>query len=167
MRRILLISFGLAAFLMVAPMAFAGDACGGQATCDMPCCKGNAAAMPCCPHQHPTAPPEKMGSVEEAPAVQQILVTFDRPVWVGRKILMGKYVIEHDTGRQARGEPCTHVYAADDLKTPVVAFHCTHLEGVGIEKNTVVLQTLPDGNRKLLRFQFAGEDAVHGYPTGR
>ena len=32
---------------------------------------------------------------------------------------------------------------------------------------TMNLQTLPDGNRKLLQFQFAGEDAAHGYPTGR
>jgi hypothetical protein len=92
---------------------------------------------------------------------------FDRPVWVGRTVLMGKYIIEHDTDRQARGEPCTHLYAANDLKTPIVTFHCTHIDGERVDRDTVVLQTLPDGMRKFVQFQFAGETAAHGFTTER
>jgi hypothetical protein len=36
-----------------------------------------------------------------------------------------------------------------------------------VEKDTVVLQSLADGTRKLLEFQFAGEPAAHGFPTDR
>jgi hypothetical protein len=99
-----------------------------------------------------------------APAPQRAVVWFHRPVWVGRNVLMGQYVIEHDTERQARGEPCTHIYAMDDQRTPVVAFHCTHLEAARSDSNVVVLQSKGDSAQKLLRFQFAGEDAAHGYP---
>jgi hypothetical protein len=31
----------------------------------------------------------------------------------------------------------------------------------------VVLQPMGDGQSKFLQFQFAGEHAAHGYPTGR
>jgi hypothetical protein len=78
---------------------------------------------------------------------------------------MGKYIIEHDTDRQARGEPCTHIYAADKPTTPVVTFHCTHLEGEGGDRGIVMLKSLGDGSQRLLWFQFAGEDAAHGYPA--
>ena len=44
-----------------------------------------------------------------APARQRAVVWFHRPVWVGRNVLMGKYIIEHDTDRQARGELYAHL----------------------------------------------------------
>jgi hypothetical protein len=88
-------------------------------------------------------------------------------VWFGRNVLMGKYVIEHDNDRAARGEPCTHVYAAEDMTKPVVTFHCTHLDANKSEKTTVLLGSLPDGMRKFMQFQFAGESAAHGFPTER
>jgi hypothetical protein len=106
-------------------------------------------------------------AAEDAPIRQNAVVWFHRPVWVGDTVLMGKYVIEHDTDRQARGEACTHIYAAGDMTVPVAAFHCTHLDRKSVEKNTVVLQSLPDGSQKLLEFQFAGEHAAHGFPTER
>lgn len=31
----------------------------------------------------------------------------------------GRYVIEHDNGRMARGKPCTRLYAYNDQLTPV------------------------------------------------
>ena len=89
------------------------------------------------------------------------------PTVVGRSILQGRYVIEHDNDRMARGEPCTHVYAFADQQNPVATFHCTHLERDRADQNQVVLATMPDGRKKLTEFQFAGEHAAHGYPSGR
>jgi hypothetical protein len=104
-----------------------------------------------------------------APPVRQATeVWFQRPVLVGRAILQGRYVIEHDNDRMARGEPCTHLYAYDDRSTPVATFHCTHLERDRASQNVVVLTTVPDGNmQKLTEFQFAGENFAHGYPSVR
>lgn len=132
--------------------------------------------MPCCG----AAPEDLRSAIEmiiqmdpDAPrapgqsAQQTTTVWFHRAVWVGPKVLMGKYVIEHDLDRQARGEPCTHIYAADDLVTPVATFHCTHIDSATVENDTVVIQTLPDGTRRLVQFQFAGESAAHGALPGR
>jgi hypothetical protein len=107
--------------------------------------------------------PEKRARVEE------IVVTFRDPVLVGDRILMGKYVIEHDNGRMARGRPCTHIYAYDDRRLPVVAFHCRHLNRPHSAAPTVTLLSLHDssGLRRLTEFQFRGEAAGHGVPTGR
>jgi hypothetical protein len=106
-------------------------------------------------------------AAEASPVRQTAVVWFNRPVWVGNTVLMGKHVIEHDTDRQARGEPCTHIYQVENMTAPVVTFHCTHLDRQTVEKTTVVLRSLPDGTQKLLEFQFAGEQAGHGFPTGR
>ena len=105
------------------------------------------------------------------PARQVAEVWFHRPVIVGRAILQGRYVIEHDNDRMARGEPCTHIYAYDDyadgdLMKPV-AFHCTHLDRARAGQNTVVLVSASDGMQVLTEFQFAGETASQGYPAGR
>lgn len=166
------------AALVLAPVALAAEAnccdkpdmscCDDKPCCDMPCCQQEAA--------EPDAVDVLFAmdqnrvftlSDSETPTVQTAVVWFHRPVWVGNRVLMGKYIIEHDNDRMARGEPCTHIYAADDRSTPVVAFHCTHLEREEASQATVVLQSLPDGMRKLLEFQFAGETASHGFPTGR
>ena len=114
-------------------------------------------------------PLENDPQLNPAPPVrQQTEVWFQRPVMVGRHILQGRYVIEHDNDRMARGEPCTYIYAYDDRTKPVVAFHCTHLERDRQGKNTVVLATISDGSMQLLQeFQFAGETASHGVPTER
>ncbi len=104
-----------------------------------------------------------------APPVRQLTeVWFHRPVFVGNHILQGRYVIEHDNARMERGEPCTHIYAYNNQKLPVVGFHCTHLERDRAGKNTVVLATVGDGSmQRLLEFQFAGEAASHGVPSER
>ena len=174
MRFRFLASATLTLTLVVTPLAVASPEC-----CDNCGMKESAGCdMPCCDHKTPTVadaldvlltglvttPPQFNDMI---PARQRAVVWFDRPVWVGRNVLLGKYVIEHDTDRQARGEPCTHIYAAEDLKTPVVTFHCTHLHGEQAARATVVLGPAADGARKLLQFQFAGETAAHGYPSGR
>lgn len=143
----------------------AGSGCCEQHQADhaMACCKDHKAAHP--------APAKSTGAdvmteeVISIPVRQSAVVWFHRPVWVGRLVLMGQYIIEHDTDRQARGEPCTHIYAMDDRQTPVVAFHCTHLDADPVDRSEVVLRSMGDGMRKLVRFQFAGEDAAHVVPA--
>jgi len=103
-----------------------------------------------------------------APASRQTAeVWFKRPTWVGKTILQGRFVIEHDEERMARGEPCTHVFAFDNREKPMAAFHCVHLERERAGQNTVVLITMPNGWNKLTEFQFAGDSASHGYPKVR
>ena len=107
--------------------------------------------------------------LQPAPPVRQVTdVWFHRPVLVGKAILQGRYVIEHDNARMARGEPCTHIYAFNDRETPVVAFHCTHLERERAAQNQVVLVSTSDaGIVRLTEFQFAGETGAHGHPSVR
>jgi len=162
----------VAGMLFLAPAAADASCCDQQAQhpqahkacCDMPCCAKDGAEL--------TADDLFMAmnpQFDPAPPVRQRAeVWFRRPVLVGRAILQGRYVIEHDNDRMARGEPCTHIYAYDDQTTPVAAFHCTHLERDRADQNTVVLITTADGSmQKLTEFQFAGETAAHGYPNVR
>jgi len=169
----LLAAAGAALVLFLAP-AVADAACcdqkAGRAAhemkagcCDMPCC-AEKAGDPTIVVRFLEFDPQ----LEPQPPVRQVAeVWFHRPTWVGKAILQGRYVIEHDNDRMARGEPCTHIYAHDDQKHPVATFHCTHLERDRAGKNLVVVYTTHDGWQKLAEFQFAGETASHGYPTVR
>jgi hypothetical protein len=104
--------------------------------------------------------------INPAPPVRQTMeVWFMHPTWIGNSIVQGRYVIEHDNDRMARGEPCTHVYAYDNRDKPVATFYCTHLERDRAGQPTVGLITTADGMKKLTEFQFAGETAAHGYPA--
>jgi hypothetical protein len=171
---------GVAAALFLVPASADASCCDeGQASHQMkagaPCCD-----MPCCA-DHATKAESKdvdvlaLLALENdpqlfpAPPVRQMTeVWFQRPVRVGRHILQGRYVIEHDNDRMARGEPCTYIYAYNDRTKPVVAFHCTHLERDRNGTNTVVLASIGDGTmQQMLEFQFAGEHAAHGVPSGR
>lgn len=130
--------------------------------CEMPCCKDHHATEPSIVEMMLSSDPQ----LNPAPPIRQTAeVWFHRPVMIGSSILQGRYVIEHDNNRQARGEPCTHIYAYDDRTKPVAAFHCTHLERDRADQNTVVLYTMSDGRmQRLAEFQFGGETAAHGYP---
>ena len=151
--------------------------CEDNAACDMPCCKdGNDAGcdMPCCKDGDNVDAIQVLIAMDghgalasNGPVRQTAVVFFQRPVWVGDTVLMGKYVIEHDTDRQARGEPCTHIYAFKDQKTPIATFHCIHLDGVASAKDTVVLRSIDGSQQRFVQFQFAGETAAHGFPTER
>ena len=172
--RFKLIAIGAVAGLFLLAPAAADAACCDQhstrhaqaACCDMPCCKdAKGEAESSIVEQFLSIDPQ----LNPAPPVRQLAeVWFQRPVLVGRSILQGRYVIEHDNDRMARGEPCTHIYAYNDRTTPVVTFHCTHLERDRAAQNIVVLTTSGDTNmQKLTEFQFAGETGAHGYPTVR
>jgi hypothetical protein len=159
------------AVLAAAPAPAAAARCDQQAHVQAACCN-----MPCCKDHHQATEPsivEMMLSTDPqltpAPPVRQTAeVWFQRPVIVGRSMLLGRYVIEHDNERMARGEACTHIYAYDDRTKPVAAFHCTHLERERADHNVVVLYTTSDGRlQRFVEFQFAGETAAHGYPTVR
>jgi hypothetical protein len=132
---------------------------------------GRADASCCEKHNHAEASAIDMllamdPQFTPAPPVRQSLeVWFKHPTWIGKSIVQGHYVIEHDNDRMARGEPCTHIYAFDDRETPVVTFHCTHLERNRVSQPTVGLITTSEGMKKLTEFQFAGESAGHGYPV--
>ena len=140
----------------------AGHASHQAACCDKPCC--NAAK-----DANLVAPMTVDPQLAPTPPIRQTAVVwFHRPVLVGRSILQGRYVIEHDNARAARGEPCTHLYAYDNRKTPVATFHCTHLERERAAENVVVLTSVLGGSmQQLTEFQFAGETASHGYPSVR
>ena len=111
---------------------------------------------------------QKATAVREAPAVEAFYVRFRDPVRVGDRILLGRYIIEHDNRRMARGEPCTYIYDASDPRLPVVAFRCKHLARPAPSTDTVFLHrssTYP--LQELQAFQFAGESASHGVPMTR
>ena len=96
-------------------------------------------------------------------------VWFDKPTKVGDRILMGRYLIEHDNARMARGRPCTYLYSAADPRLPVVTFRCLHLTRAASTRPVVILRSVPTaiGMRELVGFQFAGEVGAHGVPTVR
>jgi len=161
---------GVAAFLLFAP-ARADASCCDQKM--MSCCETQV--MPCCAALKDTekdaiqillavAPLQNDPQLNPAPPARQLTdVWFMRPTMVGKSILQGHYVIEHDNDRMARGEPCTHIYAFNDRTTPVVTFHCTHLERNRTSKNIAVVATKGD-MQVLQEFQFNGESAAHGVP---
>jgi hypothetical protein len=130
-----------------------------------------AAAMTCCkPANDPIAEAVLIPRLPEPrPVRESLLVWFAKPVKVGDRVLMGKYIIEHDNGRMARGEPCTYIYAADDRRLPVVAFHCEHVDRPRGEHASVTLRPLgePNGMREFREFQFAGELGAHALPVSR
>jgi hypothetical protein len=165
----------IAGVFLLAPSAVEASCCDqkaeamnhGQAgCCDMPCCNDKKNVEPSAIDILLAMDPQ----LNPAPPVRQTTeVWFQRPVLVGRAILQGHYVIEHDNDRMARGEPCTHVYAYNNRVTPIATFHCTHLERDSrASQNTVVLSTTSDANmQRLTEFQFAGESFAHGYPSIR
>lgn len=163
---------GAAFLLLLAPASADASCCNDHqakaACCDMPCCKDtkDVDLVEMLPFGNdPQLNPE--------PPVRQLFdVWLKRPTMVGRSVLQGRFVVEHDNDRMARGEPCTHIYAYGDYNKgdrakPMATFHCTHLERERATTNVVVLESLSDGWQRLTEFQFAGETASHGYPTVR
>lgn len=173
----LLAAAGVVSLMVFTPTA-ADASCCDQAKhemkagcCDMPCCADHAMAdtksipdpsaiemlmamtLPVTDPQLAPAPPVR----------QSTEVWFQRPVMVGRHILQGRYVIEHDNDRMARGEPCTRIYAFEDRTKPVLAFDCTHLVRDRASQSTASVVTKGD-MQVLTEFQFAGEIASHGVP---
>ena len=166
MRFKIIVLTGLAGLLLFAPMARAAGPCCDE---DKACCKDMAA---CCNNDADMIAASVLvprTNVPVTPIRQTAVVWFVRPVVVGSFILQGQYLIEHDMNRMAKGQPCTHIYAASKPTVPVVKFHCTHLERPRVEFDTVVFQPTGDPAipSKLASFQFAGETAAHGVPGVR
>ena len=163
---------GAAFILLIAPASADASCCKDHqakaACCDMPCCqdKKDVDIVEMLPFGNDP-------QLNPAPPVRQLFdVWFKRPTMIGRSVMQGRFVVEHDNERMARGEPCTHIYAYDDYNKgdkskPFATFHCTHLERGRATTNSVVLESLADGWQRLTEFQFAGESASHGYPTVR
>ena len=166
-------------FKLLGVFAIAAGLMGVPVSADASCCDKNHKAQEtkaCCADHHKSAEPDLIQKfmtmdpqLNPAPPVRQVVeVWFSRPTLIGRTIVQGRYVIEHDNDRMARGEPCTHLYAYDDQQNPVAVFHCTHLERDRAPKNVVVVtDDAATGMKRLTEFQFAGETASHGYPSVR
>ena len=141
----------------------AGDRCG--------CCADKACSMDgtCCKNDGDQAAAEALLPPMPAPERQIAVVWFKNPVLVGEHILLGKYIIEHDNERMAKGLPCTHIYAASKPQVPVVKFHCVHLEGNPTDRDLVTLNPTGDPSipAKFASFQFKGDTAAHGMPPVR
>lgn len=157
----------LLAVTITTMLILAANAPAASANCcgDRPCCSEAA----CCTHQPAAAVPQEP---EQAPVREYAKVTFESPVRIADRVLMGTYLIEHDTARMARGEPCTHIYKIDDRRLPVVAFHCVHVERARNDGPTATITVLrePDLTTRMFRlveFQFAGSTAGHGVPDER
>ena len=155
----------------VAAVAMFAPSAAGAACCDQNHQAHQAKA--CCADQHGAELTiverflESDPQLAPAPPARQLVeVWFHRPVLVGKSILQGRYVIEHDNERMARGEPCTHIYAFDERSKPIASFHCTHLDRDRAADNIVVLiDDAATGMKRLTEFQFLGETASHGYPV--
>jgi len=162
---------GLAGLLFASPASAASaGGCqekGGKASCDMPCCKDHHSAAPEANAVDVSIAMDQPAAEPVAPARQAVYAWFQRPVRVGPHILQGRYVIEHDNDRMARGEPCTHIYAYNNQKLPLVAFHCIHLERDAAKEHKVVLASTGENTQQFVEFQFAGETGAHGLPTVR
>lgn len=167
----LLAAAGVAALMLSAPARADASCCDQkpmpccqqqQAMKDMPCCDKDAIEMIMAMSQQAT--PAVDPQLNPAPPARQVTeIFFQRPTFVGKSILQGRYVIEHDNDRMARGEPCTYIYAYEDRTKPVVMFHCTHLERPRSNQNIAVLVAKGD-MVEMQEFQFAGETASHGVP---
>ena len=101
--------------------------------------------------------------------VERAVFTFNNPVRVANRILMGSYVIEHDEGRMARGEPCTRIYKGTNIRNPtllVAEFHCVHLDRAPVAAATAtVSRAVGNGEPVWLdEFQYVGTSAGHGVP---
>jgi hypothetical protein len=150
------------------------------------CCENRdcCAKASCCKHQQPddavvhpmmsgltVVTPGFEWPVESARPVREYArVLFRDPVKIGDRILMGAYVIEHDTERMAQGRPCTHIYQADDRRVPVAAFHCVHVERKAAPQASVTLRPIAGVSVRmfeLVEFQFQNSADGHGVPDAR
>lgn len=153
------------AFCLVTASPAAAACCGQRSAC------GETPNMSCVDTVNdPVAEAVLLPTIPEPrPVRESMVVWFQRPVKVGDRVLFGKYVIEHDNGRMARGEPCTYIYAANDRRLPVVAFHCRHLDRPRGQQASVIVRPLGEANgmQEFREFQFAGEFGSHGLPAAR
>jgi hypothetical protein len=163
-------------FVLIALVTLSANTAAAAASC---CDEGKRCAKAACKHHTDDVALEPMVTglavitpglewPEDArPVPEYAKVLFRDPVRIGGRMLIGAYVIEHDEDRMARGLPCTHIYAADNLRLPVIAFHCRHLDRKASPNATVTLRRLSDPSIRmfeLVEFQFEGSTEGHGVP---
>lgn len=102
--------------------------------------------------------------------IRASLVTFPEVTRVCDHYLLGQYVVVHDEGSMARGEPCTTFYKpGKEGARPIVSFHCIPRHNGPVAKITVATRQV-DGTAtstralELVEYQFAGDTEAHGVP---
>ena len=101
------------------------------------------------------------------PDKQWAIVNFVSPVLVKDAILMGPYLIVHDSTKMARGEPCSTFYRFDTKRGPqeaVVAFHCLPATRERCDATNLTVVTSPVGFARLIEYQIGGDSEAHGVP---
>ena len=96
------------------------------------------------------------------------IVKLEHPTCVAGELLIGTYVIVHDSGKMVRGEPCTALYRIGGRTGPleeVVSFHCVlHERRVASSFTTTLSMNPVLGTDTLIEYQFAGDSEGHGVP---
>lgn len=120
------------------------------------CCDGGHA---CC----------QKASTENLTADKQwSIVTFKQTVRVAGRFVSGPVLIVHDDQKMARGEPCTTFYRFDPAKGPkdeLVSFHCIPRRAPQVTAETTFKTVVVEpGMPRLLEYQIAGDDEIHGVP---
>lgn len=97
------------------------------------------------------------------------VIKINDPVKVGRRVLMGTYLVIHDDAKMAKGEPCTTIYRFDPKAGPkeqVVAFMCVPKNVLTQSTTTLAVVTDPVlGIASLQGYQFAADPELHGVPA--
>ena len=91
-------------------------------------------------------------------------VEFAEPVRLLGVFLHGKYRIEHDEDRMAKGEDCTYIYNSKGKL--VVSFHCIPVQRPKADGFTVVAtpRWSPTTPPRIKAIQFAGSTEAHQVP---
>ena len=109
------------------------------------------------------------GGGVNAPTRQSAIVYLTDPTLIGSTIVEGPVVFTHDSGKMARGEPCTTVNLLEPGKGPaeeIASFHCIPTPRKVVHKFTVTTRpnTALGFGCVLTEFQFAGDSEGHGVP---
>jgi hypothetical protein len=102
------------------------------------------------------------------PDKQWAIVNFVSPVLVKGELLMGPYLIVHDSAKMARGEPCSTFYVFDKNHGPqqvAVSFHCRPVSREICDKTTLTVTNDPSGIARLDEYQIGGDLEAHGVPV--
>ena len=108
------------------------------------------------------------GSKADSPTREKAVVEFAQTVKLMGVLLRGEYVIVHDDGRMAAGEPCTYVYRSKNGKEGdlVASFHCEHVDRAKAKAFTTRFhgRNTAYDTPEIQEFQFAGSAAGHRVP---
>jgi hypothetical protein len=105
---------------------------------------------------------------DAAGARQWAIVNFPDAVQVKGELIVGPVLIIHDNDKMARGEACTTFYRFEPGKGPkeeLVSFHCRPESAAKVAQTTFELADTSIGCRRLVSYQIAGDDEVHGVPV--